>query len=50
MADWDRLETKTVRTDEIRVGDIIKVKDDEVIPADCFILASGSALQSQAEG
>ena len=24
--------------------------DDEVIPADCFVLASGSTLESQTEG
>ena len=46
LADWARLETRTARTDEIKVGDIIKVKDDEVIPADCFILGSGSNLES----
>lgn len=45
-----QLETRTVRTDELRVGDIIKVLDDEVIPADCFVLASGSTLESQSEG
>ena len=41
-----QLETRQVRTDELRVGDIIKVMDDEVIPADCFVLASGSTLES----
>ena len=45
-----RLETRAVRTDELRVGDVIKVMDDEVIPADCFILASGSTLESQSNG
>ena len=30
----------TVRTDELKVGDIIEVKDDEVVPADCFLLGS----------
>ena len=45
-----KLETRTVRTDELKVGDIIKVMDDEIIPADCFILASGSTLESQSGG
>ena len=40
------LETRTVCTEELKVGDIIKVMDDEVIPADCFILATGSKLES----
>ena len=44
------LETRMVRTDQLRVGDVIKVKDDEVIPADCFVLASGSSLESQSGG
>lgn len=46
----NQLETNTVQTDQIKVGDIIKVMDDEVIPADCFILASGSTLESQTGG
>ena len=45
-----RLDWRTVRTDELKVGDIIKVMDDEVIPADCFIMASGSSLESQSAG
>ena len=44
------MQTETVRTDEIKVGDIIKVRDDSVIPADCFIMASGSTLESQSAG
>ena len=28
------------RTDEIKVGDIIRVKDGEILPADCILLAS----------
>jgi magnesium-transporting ATPase (P-type) len=30
----------TVRTDKIKVGDIIVVKDDEVVPADCILLST----------
>jgi phospholipid-transporting ATPase len=45
-----KLEAVTVRTDMLKVGDIIKVMDDEIIPADCFILASGSSLESQKGG
>ena len=29
-----------VRTDELRVGDIIEIMDDEIVPADCFLLKS----------
>lgn len=50
LASWSSLDTRTVRTDRLKVGDIIKVRDDEVIPADCFILASGSSLESQSGG
>jgi magnesium-transporting ATPase (P-type) len=50
LAKMNRLETQTVRTDQIKVGDIIKVMDDQIIPADCFILASGSSLESQGDG
>ena len=39
-----------MRTDQLKVGDIIKVLDDEIIPADCFVLASGSSLESQSGG
>ena len=46
LSQMQKLETRTVRTDELKVGDIIKVMDDEIIPADCFILASGSTLAS----
>ena len=46
----NQLETKTVSTDQIKVGDVIKVMDDQIIPADCFILASGSSQQSQSDG
>jgi len=42
----NKLETKTVKTEQLKVGDIIKVMDDEIIPADCFILCSGSTLES----
>ena len=41
----EELETKTVRAEDLKVGDIILVKDDEIVPADCFILASGSSLE-----
>ena len=37
-------------TDQLKVGDIIKVKDDEIIPADCFVMASGSSLEAQTDG
>ena len=37
------LVTKEMRSDEIVVGDIIKVMDDEIVPADCFVLTSGNA-------
>lgn len=50
LSDWSSLETVTVRTDQLKVGDIIKVQDDEIIPADCFVLASGSSLESQSGG
>ena len=50
LSEWSSLETKTVRTDQLKVGDIIKVHDDEIIPADCFVLASGSSLESQSGG
>ena len=50
LSEWSSLETKTVRTDQLKVGDIIKVLDDEIIPADCFVLASGSSLESQSGG
>ena len=50
LSQMQMLETRTVRADELKVGDIIKVYDDEVIPADCFILASGSSLESQSVG
>ena len=50
LFEWSSLETRTVRTDELKVGDIIKVYDDEIIPADCFVLASGSSLESQSTG
>ncbi len=50
LEQWNQLETRTVRTDQLCVGDIIKVQDDEVIPADCFILASGSELEAQSGG
>ena len=30
-----------MRSDAVRVGDIIKVKDDEIVPADCLLLTSG---------
>jgi len=50
LVNMNRLESKTVRTDQLKVGDIIKVMDDQIIPADCFILASGSSLESQGDG
>jgi P-type E1-E2 ATPase len=30
----------TVRSDELRVGDIIELNDDQTIPADCMLLKS----------
>lgn len=50
LARMNQLETRTIRTDELKVGDIIKVKDDETIPADCFVMASGSSLEAQTDG
>ena len=29
---------------QVRVGDILRIRDDQVIPADCVILTSHSAL------
>lgn len=46
----DELEMKTVRAEDLKVGDIILVKDDEIVPADCFILASGSSLEQTQGG
>lgn len=40
-SDHYRLDYDEVRTEELKVGDIIKVMDDEVVPADCFLLSSG---------
>lgn len=37
------LETRTIRSDEVKVGDIIKVLDDQIVPADCFLLTSGTS-------
>ena len=41
LSDHYRLACDEVRTDELMVGDIIKVMDDEIVPADCFLLTSG---------
>ena len=41
LSDHYRLSCDEVRTDELMVGDIIKVMDDEIVPADCFLLTSG---------
>lgn len=27
------------RTDQIKVGDVLRINDDEIIPADCVVLA-----------
>ena len=45
--DHYRLDHKTVRTEELKVGDIIKVMDDEIVPADCFLLTSGISLENE---
>ena len=47
LGDHYRLDCEEVRTDELRVGDIIKVMDDEVVPADCFLLASGVSAEDE---
>ena len=46
--DHYRLDHKIVRTEELKVGDIIKVMDDEIVPADCFLLTSGVGAESDA--
>lgn len=39
-----------VRTEELVVGDIIRVDDDWPVPADCFLLASEKNKQVQQDG
>ena len=36
------LKEVTTQTQHIAVGDIIRIRDDEIIPADCVVLASYS--------
>ena len=31
----------------MKVGDIIKVYDDEIVPADCFLMASGVGAEDE---
>ena len=41
----------SVQTQQLQVGDLIRIKDDEIIPADCVVLASYSNEASEfAEG
>lgn len=41
-----KLEYKEIKlaAHQVRVGDILRIRDDQVIPADCVILTSHSAL------
>lgn len=34
----EKLRFEQVRQDEIKVGDILEIKDNELIPADCVLL------------
>ena len=33
-----------IKSNEVKVGDILRIKDDEIIPADCVILTSDSKI------
>ena len=43
----DGIEYKEIplKSGEVKVGDILRIKDDEIIPADCVILTSDSRIQ-----
>ena len=39
----DLSQKKKVRSDELRVGDLLEIQDDETIPADCLLIATQHA-------
>lgn len=39
--------TRTIKTMDIHVGDIIRVQDNEVIPADCILLSTDPFRKDQ---
>lgn len=45
MQDDGSFREKTVATQEICVGDIVRIKDDTIIPADCVVIAAGKPAQ-----
>lgn len=48
--DSTKYEIIQCRTDELVVGDIIRVEDDKFVPADCFLLASEKCGKLSVDG